>query len=96
MEVIMASIDWGMIGLGALVGVGCRKQLRAATRVAASTAASLAGVAAATAQQIANEANKSQASAEEQAAAEMLQRLDQQIAGQQPQAGQNNQNPNGQ
>ena len=74
----MASIDWGMIGLGALVGVGCRKQLRAAGRVAATTVANLAGVAAATAQQVAEETK----SPEQQAAESMLQRLDQQIAGQ--------------
>lgn len=30
----MASIDWGMIGLGALIGVGCREQLKTAGRVA--------------------------------------------------------------
>ena len=51
----MASIDWGMVGLGALIGVGCRKQLRAAGRIAATTAASLAGVAASTAKQVADE-----------------------------------------
>lgn len=51
----MASIDWTILGLGALIGVGCRKQLATAGRVAATTAASLAGVAATAAQQVANE-----------------------------------------
>ena len=51
----MASIDWGTMALGALVGIGCRKQIKAAGRVAASTAASLAGVAAQAAQQVAKE-----------------------------------------
>lgn len=59
MEVIMASIDWSMVGLGALVGIGCRKQLKAAGRVAATTAASLAATAATAAQQIAKETEKS-------------------------------------
>ena len=64
----MASIDWGMLGLGALVGIGCRKQLKSAGRVVAQTAASLAGVAASTAAQIAEETQKSVKSPEEQAA----------------------------
>ena len=73
------SIDWGTLALGALVGVGCRKQLRAATRIAANTAASLAGATAQAVAAVAQEANKSP----EQAAAEQfLQRVDQQIAGQ--------------
>ena len=92
----MASIDWSMVGLGALVGIGCRKQLKTAGRVAASTAASLAGVAAQAAQQVANE-TKSQKSSEEQAAEELFRRIDQHIAEQfdqytAPKAGQN---PNG-
>lgn len=40
------SIDWGTLALGALVGVGCKEQLKAAGRVAAQTAASLASAAA--------------------------------------------------
>ena len=40
------SIDWGTLALGALVGVGCRKQLKSCARVAATTAASLASSAA--------------------------------------------------
>ena len=83
------SIDFTTLAIGALIGVGCRKQLKACGRVAATTAASLAGAAAQAAAQVAKEANKSP----EQAAAEQfLQRVDQQIAGQAPQA---NQNPNG-
>ena len=52
----MANIDWGTMALGALVGIGCRKQLKAAGRVAAQTAVSLAGVASSVAQQVAAEA----------------------------------------
>lgn len=73
----MASIDWSMVGLGALIGVGCRKQLKAAGRVAATTAAQLAGVAASAAAQVAMETSKSP---EEKAAESFLQRVDQQIA----------------
>ena len=69
------SIDWTVLGLGTLIGIGCKNQLRAAAKVAATTAASLAGVAAATAQQVAAEAQ----SPEEAAAAERLQRMDQQL-----------------
>ncbi len=64
----MASIDWGMVGIGALIGVGCRKQLKAAGRIAASTAASLAGVAAQTAASVAKETSEKKAP--EQKAAE--------------------------
>ena len=42
----MASIDYGTLALGALVGVGCRKQLKAAAKVVATTAATLASSAA--------------------------------------------------
>ena len=52
------SIDFTTLALGALVGVGCRKQLKAAGRIAASTAASLAGAAAIAAQQVAAEASE--------------------------------------
>ena len=72
------SIDLGTLALGALVGVGCRKQLKAAGRVAAATVANLAGVAATTAQQIAKETEKSP---EEEAAKQCLQGVDQQLAG---------------
>ena len=72
------SIDFTTLCVGALIGMGCRKQLRAAGRVAATTAAGLAGVAAQAAQQVAAETQ----SAEEQAAAAMLQKIDQQLAGQ--------------
>ena len=37
----MSSIDYGTLALGALVGVGCRKQLKSAAKVAATTVASL-------------------------------------------------------
>lgn len=94
----MASIDWSMVGLGALIGVGCRKQLKAAGRIAATTAASLAATAATTAKQVADEA--SQKSPEADAAESLLRRIDQHIAEQfdeltKPQAGQNGQNGNG-
>lgn len=49
------SIDLGTLCVGALIGMGCRKQLKAAARVAATTAANLAGVAANAAAQIAVE-----------------------------------------
>ena len=55
----MAGIDWGSLALGSLVGLGCRRQLKAAGRVVAQTAASLAGVAAATAEQVAEETKES-------------------------------------
>lgn len=87
----MASIDWSTMALGALVGIGCRKQLRACGRVAAKTAASLAGVAAQAAQQVADETQKTSQSPEEQAAAEwtqrMTERMNQQLAGQNAQPG---------
>ena len=51
----MASIDFTTLSLGALIGIGCRKQLKAAGRVAASAAASLAGVAAKAAADVAAE-----------------------------------------
>ena len=69
------SIDWGTIAIGALIGVGCRKQIRAAGRVAASTVASLAGVAAQAATEIARETK----SPEQAAAEETLNRLDRKI-----------------
>ena len=72
----MASIDWGTLGIGALIGIGCKKQLRACGRIAANTAASLAGVAATAAQQVAKETSKSD---EEKAAEGFLNRIDQQI-----------------
>ena len=42
----MASIDYGTLAVGALVGIGCRKQIKAAGRVAANLASSLATTAA--------------------------------------------------
>ena len=42
MEVTMSSIDYGTLAIGALIGVGCRKQIKSCAKVAATTAASLA------------------------------------------------------
>ena len=53
------SIDMGTLCIGALIGVGCRKQLKAASRVVATTAANLATVAATTAAQVAAETQQS-------------------------------------
>ncbi len=72
----MASIDWGTLALGALVGIGCRKQLKTCGRVAASTAASLAGVAAQAAQQVAKETEKSP---EQKAADDKLKEIDEKM-----------------
>ena len=44
----MNSIDMGTLCLGTLIGIGCRKQLKAAARVAANCASSLATTAAIT------------------------------------------------
>ena len=41
-----SSIDYGTLAIGALIGVGCKKQLKSAAKVAATTAASLASAAA--------------------------------------------------
>ena len=78
------SIDWGTLTLGALIGVGCRKQIKSAGRIAANTVSVLAGAASAAADQIAQ-------SPEEKAADTWLNRMDQQI-----QQGQSNGNSNGQ
>lgn len=56
------SIDFGTLALGALVGIGCREQLKAAGRVAAVTASNLATVAATAAAQVAQEAAADQTS----------------------------------
>ena len=40
------SIDYGTLAVGALIGIGCKKQLKAAAKVAATTAATLASSAA--------------------------------------------------
>ena len=42
----MSSIDMGTLAIGALIGVGCKKQIKAAAKIAATTAASLAASAA--------------------------------------------------
>lgn len=75
------SIDWTVLGLGALVGIGCREQLKTAGRVVATTAASLAGVAAQAAAQVAQEAKSPEQVAAEQKLKEINQRIDQQVAG---------------
>lgn len=72
----MASIDWTVLGLGAVIGLGCRKQLKAAGRVAAQTAASIAGVAAQTAASVAKETEKS---AEAAAAEQKLKEIDEKM-----------------
>ena len=59
------SIDWGTLALGALVGIGCRKQLKGAAKIAASTAASLAGAAAQAVAEVAKETQKTEKSPEE-------------------------------
>ena len=64
------SIDFGTLCVGALVGIGCRKQIKSASRIAATAVASLASAAAIAANQAAIEANQSKdgQSAEEAAA----------------------------
>lgn len=54
------SIDFGTLCVGALIGMGCRKQLKAAGRIAANTAASLAGAAATAAAEVAKETQKTE------------------------------------
>ena len=60
------SIDWGTLALGAVVGVGCRKQIKACGRIAAVTAANLAGVAATTAASLAGAATQDQSTQAQQ------------------------------
>ena len=55
-----SSIDWSTLAVGALIGVGCRKQLKAASRIAASTAANLAATAATAVAQVAEETAEKQ------------------------------------
>ena len=86
-----SSIDWGTLALGALVGVGCRKQIRSCGRVAAKTVASLAGVAAATAADLAASAQ----SPEEKAAEAWQQRVDQNLQQQNGQSGNGQSTQNG-
>ena len=73
----MANIDWGTLTLGALIGIGCRKQLKSCGRVAATAVANLAGVAADAAAQVAAETKSK--TPEETAAEQWTQRIDQQI-----------------
>lgn len=75
----MASIDWTVLGLGALVGIGCRKQLKTAGRVAATTAASLAGATAQAVAAVAKETNKSPEAAEEKAAGAKVEEINRKI-----------------
>ena len=79
-----SSIDWGTVALGALIGVGCRKQLKSAARVAAVTAATIAGAAATAAAQVAQETSQKspEAAAAEAWTARVNQNIDQQVAGQ--------------
>ena len=74
-----SSIDYGTLALGALVGVGCRKQLKSAAKIAVNFAANLAG-AAATAVSEAAEATQAKQSPEERAAAAWTQHMDQQMS----------------
>ena len=73
-----SSIDFTTLALGTLIGVGCKRQLKSAGRIAAATVANLAGVAASTAASVAKETSQSP---EEEAAKKFLQGVDQQIAG---------------
>ena len=54
----MANIDWPTLAVGALIGVGCKKQLKAASRVAANMAATLASTTAQAVAEIAEGADK--------------------------------------
>ena len=54
-----SSIDYGTLAIGALIGIGCRKQIKSASRIAAATAASLAGAAAQAVAEVAKETEKS-------------------------------------
>ena len=81
------SIDWGTLALGALVGVGCRKQLKSASRIVASTASSLASAAATAVSEVAKETQKTESPEEvaaQQWTQQMYQKIDQQMAGQAP------------
>ena len=48
------SIDWGTLALGAVIGVGCQKELRSAAKIASATVATLACAAADAAADAAN------------------------------------------
>ena len=50
----MSSIDWGTLAIGTVIGVGCRKELQAAAKIAVGTAATLACAAADAAADAAN------------------------------------------
>lgn len=71
------SIDFGTLAIGALVGIGCKKQLRAAGRIAASTAASLAGVAAQAAADVAKETKSPEEKAADSKVEEINRKIDQ-------------------
>ena len=53
-----SSIDYGTLAIGALIGVGCKRQLKTASRIAASTAASLASAAATAVAEVAEATQK--------------------------------------
>ena len=78
----MANIDWGTLTLGALIGIGCRKQLKSCGRVAATAVANLAGVAADAAAQVAAETKSKtpEETAAKQWTQQMYQKIDQQMA----------------
>lgn len=40
--IMSSSIDWTTLAVGALIGVGCKNELKAAAKIAAGTAATLA------------------------------------------------------
>lgn len=71
------SIDWSTLALGALIGVGCKKQLRAAGRIAANTAASLAGAAASAAADVAKETKSPEEKAADSKVEEINRKIDQ-------------------
>ena len=54
------SIDYSTLAIGALIGVGCRKQIKACAKVAATTAASLASSAALAANTVATQVYESE------------------------------------
>ena len=53
-----SSIDYGTLAVGALVGIGCKKQLKSSAKIAASLAASLAGATAAAVSKAAEQLNE--------------------------------------
>ena len=72
-----SSIDFTTLAVGALIGMGCRKQLKSCGRIAAQTAAALAGAAATAASQVAEETKSPEQAAAEQRLAEVDQKITQ-------------------